>query len=106
LAKRILGEYSDRVRAGSEGKAEAMARKRGCVELSAEQRAGIGARLRWLRQKLGLTRREVAARLGVTFNAIGDYECAHHAPSAGVLVRLMEAYGVSADWILTGKDAF
>jgi len=60
-------------------------------------------RLRNLREKKGLSQREVAEILGITRAAYNKYECGTSKPVRR-LDSLSELFGVSADYIL-GKDA-
>ena len=55
----------------------------------------LGNRLRAARQKAGLTQSEVAARLGVTYQAISNYERGKCRVESGVLRQLCILYHVS-----------
>ena len=69
--------------------------------------AGLPARLRSLRLHLGLTEREMAARVGVS---VGSWRRRERTPptrraSMGLalfLVRLGEEFDVSIDWVIFG----
>ncbi len=52
--------------------------------------------LKTLRIQSGKTRKEAAAALGVTANAISNYENGHRALSTAQVIPLAECYGVGA----------
>ena len=53
-----------------------------------------------LRKKQGLTQEELAARLGVTTSAVGNWEAGLRRPRYESLRRLAEVLGVSIDDLL------
>lgn len=55
----------------------------------------LGNRLRAARQAAGLTQREVAARLGVTYQAVSNYERGKCRVESGILRQLCILYHVS-----------
>lgn len=61
-------------------------------------------RIRTLRKESGLTQREIAERIGVTYRTYQNYEAGASAPSGTVLSRLSKLFGVSMD-MLSGKGA-
>jgi transcriptional regulator with XRE-family HTH domain len=61
---------------------------------------GFGARLRELRQRLGLTAIALAAHGGVTAPTISLYEHGYRLPSLGALCRLADALHVTTDELL------
>ena len=60
----------------------------------------LGARLREARQKAGLTQKDAADALGVTYQAISNYERDKCRVLAGVLKQLCVLYHVSATELL------
>lgn len=62
----------------------------------------LGKRILFLRKQQNLSQGELARGLGVTAAALGSYEQGRRTPEAAILVRLSEALGVSADFLLTG----
>ena len=54
----------------------------------------FGEQLRKRREELGISRAELADRLGVSRSAIGNYETGVSAPKEEVLLRLFDALGV------------
>jgi len=64
----------------------------------------IGNRIRSLREKHGLTRSQLAKALGLTFQAIFNWEEAGRVPRVDTLTRLAEVLGVSTHYLMTGKE--
>lgn len=63
----------------------------------------VGARIAVLRRSAGLSQAELARRLKVSPSAVGMYEQGRREPAADILVALAEIFGVSTDYLLTGK---
>ena len=55
---------------------------------------GFGEQLRRRREEMGLSRDDLAAMLGVTRSAIGNYETGVSTPKERVLLRLFDALQV------------
>jgi transcriptional regulator with XRE-family HTH domain len=62
----------------------------------------IGDRIRELRGEI--LQDELAGYLGVSQGQLSKIERGKLGPTAEVLLRLVEKFGKSADWILTGKS--
>lgn len=62
----------------------------------------IGLRIRQLRE--GVHQAELAAFLGISQGQLSKIERGKLGPSADILIRLVDRFGKSADWILTGKS--
>jgi len=62
-----------------------------------------GVRLRKVREQLGCTRPEMAARLGITANGYRKNENGECFPNTQSLFRLFSEYDVSMDWLLFDK---
>lgn len=60
---------------------------------------GFGEQLRRRREELGLTRAELADRLGVTRSAVGNYETGVSAPKEDILLRLFDALQVDPNYL-------
>lgn len=60
----------------------------------------FGSRLRSLRQKKGLTQRELAELIGAKHNSISDWENDGHKPDMDTLEKLMGVFEVSSDYLL------
>lgn len=64
----------------------------------------IDERIKELRNKIGLTQKELAKRIGVTRNTVNSWEMALSAPSCNYLAELSKVFGVSADHLLNLDD--
>jgi len=64
--------------------------------------AAIGGRIRELRGDV--LQEELAAFLGISQGQLSKVERGKLAPTAEILLRLVERFGKSADWILSGKS--
>ena len=64
----------------------------------------IGARLREQREFLGLTRENVSNFVNISPQFLSEVERGKKGVSAEMLCRLCNGLGVSADYILTGKE--
>ena len=65
----------------------------------------FGKRMRKRRESLGLTQEELAKMLNVTSQHISAIEQDKRAPSLDFLAKLAEELGVSADYLISGKEA-
>lgn len=63
----------------------------------------MGARIAALRRRSGLSQAELAQLLQCSASAVGMYEQGRREPASDTLVRLAEVFGVSTDYLLTGK---
>ena len=65
----------------------------------------FGNRLRKLRRNADITQRQLAQHLGVTYAAVGKYECLPNAyPSVAGLIKLADYFHVSIDYLLRGTE--
>jgi len=62
----------------------------------------IGSRIRGLRGEMH--QEELAEYLGISQGQLSKVERGKLAPTAEMLVRLIEKFGKGADWILTGRE--
>ena len=62
----------------------------------------IGSRIRELRGEM--LQDELAKNLGISQGQLSKIERGKLGPTAEVLLRLVERFGKSADWMLTGKS--
>ena len=69
-----------------------------------ERRKRFGARLKYLRQALGLKQIDLAEKLSVSPQAIAIYENGRREPGLKNLIQLSRALNVSADWLLGEKQ--
>lgn len=65
-----------------------------------ERRKQFGARLRKMRQLLGLTQAELAEKIGMSKQAITLYETGRREAGYKNLVALSRALNVTTDWLL------
>lgn len=63
---------------------------------------GFSERLTDARKERGLTQREVAERLNVSFQAVSLWERGETSPDIDKLAEIASLYQVSADWLLSG----
>ena len=63
----------------------------------------LGARIALLRRQAGLSQRALAAALKVSPSAVGMYEQERRVPSTALLVEMARLFGVSTDFLLTGR---
>jgi len=67
----------------------------------------IKQRLKQLRKQEGLTMLEFSKRIEVSAGNVGDWESETRSsvPGANTLVAIAEAFNISLDWLLLGKQA-
>lgn len=66
--------------------------------------AGFASRLRSTRDRLGLTRERVARVLECDQRTIQRWERGDFEPSVSAIAKLAALYGVSAHYLITGKN--
>lgn len=64
----------------------------------------IGLRIAVLRRAAGMSQAQLAQKLQISASAVGMYEQGRREPSAEILVELAKIFGVSTDYLLTGKQ--
>ena len=60
----------------------------------------FGNILKELRQKAGMTQKDLAAKVGVTKSVISYYELSERSPSPEILMKLAAIFHVSTDFLL------
>ena len=65
----------------------------------------MGTRLKELRMNAGYTGKEVGRMLQVSKSAISMWEKDLRPPSADLIERFADIYGVSTDYIITGRES-
>lgn len=65
----------------------------------------LGPRIAALRREAGMSQAELAQRLQISPSAVGMYEQGRREPSVDTLVTMAEVFGVTTDFLLTGKAA-
>lgn len=63
-----------------------------------------GKRIRQARKECGLTQKQLAEKVFVHPNAIGEYERGEVIPSFTVMVKISEVLDISLDWFAGGYD--
>lgn len=61
---------------------------------------GFGEKLRELREKRGLSQKELADKIGTHKNAISNYESGKRVPPADILQNMASFFYVSVDYLL------
>ena len=56
-------------------------------------------RIKDLRKHKGLTQKQLASELGISYNSVIDYENGRREPNAKALVRLEQFFGVSGEYL-------
>ena len=64
----------------------------------------VCGRVRFYRQKLGIEQKELAARLGITANAVSNWEQGRSRPDIDLLPALCESLGVSLNDLMGMRD--
>ncbi|GAB6254498.1 hypothetical protein PSKAS_00200 [Peribacillus sp. N1] len=64
----------------------------------------FGDRLKWLRERSGLTQKFAAEKIGVKNNTLSSYESAKRQPDYTTLKKLADLYDVTIDYIITGNE--
>ena len=65
--------------------------------------AVLGDRIALLRRGRGWSQTELAQRLHISASAVGMYEQGRREPSLEAVVELAATFGVSVDYLLTGR---
>ena len=63
----------------------------------------FGEQMRRRREELGMSRSELAQRLGVSVSAVGNYETGVSAPKEEVLLRLFNALEADPNYLYRGS---
>jgi transcriptional regulator with XRE-family HTH domain len=63
----------------------------------------IGLRISALRRSAGWSQADLAQRLKISASAVGMYEQGRREPSLQMLIELSELFGVTIDYLVTGK---
>lgn len=63
----------------------------------------LASRIAALRRSAGMSQAELARKLRISPSAVGMYEQGRREPSADILVNMAQVFGVSTDFLLTGK---
>lgn len=66
-------------------------------------RKTLGSRIKALRKERGLTQKDLALRLSITFGQLNKYESGLNSPAPDLLIALAEHLSVTLDHLLTGR---
>lgn len=61
---------------------------------------GLPDRLRQSRNNLGISQRELANKIGISYTTVGAYESGTRTPSPQILCKLALTYNVTTDYLL------
>ena len=64
----------------------------------------IGAKIKQLREEIGLSQMELAKKIDISQSAIARYELGKTEPKASDIIKLAEFFCVSADYLLGLSD--
>ncbi len=64
----------------------------------------IADRIRYLREKNGMTQTDLAKQLGISRSAVNSWEMSLSSPSVANIVEIARIFNVSADYILSSSD--
>ena len=64
----------------------------------------LSEKIYYCRKKAGMSQEALAARIGVSRQAVSKWETGEAEPELGKLRLLAEAFGVSADWLLSEAE--
>ena len=66
--------------------------------------AGVGKRIRRVRMRIGLSQEAFGAKIGVSQTYIGLLQRGLRTPSQALVEFISKVFGVSADWLRTGRN--
>ena len=61
----------------------------------------IADRIRYLRDKVGMTQSDLAKRLGISRSAVNSWEMSLSVPSLSNIIEMKEIFRVSVDYLLS-----
>lgn len=64
----------------------------------------VADRIRYLRDKAGMTQTDLANRLGISRSAVNSWEMSLSSPSLTNVVEMTQIFHVSADYLLSCSD--
>ena len=65
----------------------------------------IGERIRYLRDKAGMTQTDLARRLDISRSAVNSWEMSLSCPSTANILQMLDIFHVNADYLLSSSDA-
>jgi transcriptional regulator with XRE-family HTH domain len=67
-------------------------------------RKSLGSRIKSMRKARGLTQKDLAQRMGITFGQLNKYESGLNSPAPDLLVTMADLLAVTLDHLLTGRE--
>lgn len=64
----------------------------------------IADRIRYLRDKAGMTQTDLANRLGISRSAVNSWEMSFSSPSLANIIEMTQLFHVSSDYLLSLSD--
>lgn len=64
----------------------------------------IADKIRYLRDKAGMTQTDLAKRLGISRSAVNSWEMSLSSPSVANIIEMTQIFHVSADYLLSISD--
>ena len=64
----------------------------------------IADRIRYLRDKAGLTQSDLAKKLGISRSAVNSWEMSLSSPSLSNILEMTEIFHVSADYLISSEQ--
>ena len=64
----------------------------------------IADKIRYLRDKVGMTQSDLAKRLGISRSAVNSWEMSLSTPSLANIIEMKEIFHVSVDYMLSLED--
>ena len=64
----------------------------------------IADRIRYLRDKAGLTQSDLAKKLGISRSAVNSWEMSLSSPSLANILEMTEIFHVSADYLISSEQ--
>ena len=64
----------------------------------------VADRIRYLRDKAGMTQTDLAKRLGISRNAVNSWEMSVSMPSLANVIEMSRIFHVSTDYLLSVSD--
>ena len=64
----------------------------------------IADRIRYLRDKAGMTQTDLAKKLGISRSAVNSWEMSLSSPSISNIIEMAQIFNVNADYLLSFSD--
>ena len=64
----------------------------------------LAEKITYLRRKQKMSQRELAAKLGINYSNLPNYESGRYKPSVDILIKMADCFNVSLDSLVRDKD--